>query len=371
MKFTCEQQTLAKALNTVSKAVTSRTTIPILKGIMLEAKENGKLVLSASDLYISVEKVIEANVSEPGSIVVTAELFSDIIRKLPNGEIIITEKENFSLNIKTYSTDFTIVGFSTDEFPKITEIKEDQQKICFDKKTFYNMVNKTAFAASIDESKGVITGVLIEVEKDFLNMIALDGFRMAISKEKMKCEESKKIIISAKIINEMNKIISESEKESGDMYMFVGSNKAIMIIEDTKAVLRLMEGEFIKYEDILPKEYEISVILERKRFLEGIERASLMAMKGKNNLIVLSVKNDLMTIKSKSEEGDVKEEIIIEKTGEDIEIGFNSKYLIDALKAADGEKIIMNFNSSTSPCLITPAEGTRYEYLVLPVRINN
>ncbi|MCB6993922.1 DNA polymerase III subunit beta [bacterium 210820-DFI.6.37] len=370
MKFTCSQQTLSKALNTVSKAVTSRTTIPILKGILLKASADGTLTLSASDLDLSIEKKIDVNVEEEGSVVVLSKLFSDIIRKLPNEDILIEEKENNTVLIKTISSEFTIVGLAADEFPNISELEEESETLSFDKEIFKDMIRKTSFAASIDESKGIIVGVLVEIEPDSVNMAALDGFRMAVAREPMKNARSINIVIAAKILNEVNKIVSETEDE-GDIKILVSDKKAVILVENTKIIIRLLEGEFIKYKDIIPASSQTKVQIGRAVLLESIERASLLAKEGKNNLIKLTMKNNLLTITSKSEEGNVKEEIIMEKTGEDLEIGFNSKYVIDVLKAVDDEQVVMEFNTSTTPCLVKPMEGSRFEYLILPVRITS
>ena len=368
MKFSCNQQTLTKALNTVSKAVTSRTTIPILKGILLEVNDDNTLKLSASDLDLSIEKRIKVSSEETGSVVVSAKLFSDIIRKLPNEEIQIEEQENNSIVIKCLASEFTIVGQPADEFPNIGEINEEK-KIVLEKELLKEMIKKTSFAASIDESKGIIVGVLIEMEEASLNMVALDGFRMAITREVMKNEENKKIIIAARILNEINKIISENE-ESKDIYFILDEKKAVFLLDGTKIVLRLLEGDFIKYNDILPKEYKTKVKVSRSELLNSIERASLLAKEGKNNLIKLSIFRDKIIITSRSEEGNVKEEVFIEKEGADLDIGFNSKYILDVLKVVSDDSISLEFNTSVSPCLIKPVEGKEYEYLVLPVRIS-
>jgi DNA polymerase-3 subunit beta len=368
MKFSCSQQTLSKALNTVSKAVTSRTTIPILKGILLEAYNDNTLVLSASDLDLSIEKKIGVSVEEAGSVVVSARLFSDIVRKLPNEEILIEEQENNTVVIKCLASEFTIVGQPADEFPNIGEINLEE-KLSLDKDILKEMIKKTSFAASIDESKGIIVGVLIEMEEESLNMVALDGFRMAITREAMKNKEKKKIIIAARILNEINKIISENE-DSKEVFLVLDEKKAVFLLDETKIVLRLLEGDFIKYNDILPKEYKSRVKVNRTELLDSIERASLLAKEGKNNLIKLSVFRDKIIITSRSEEGNVKEEVFIEKEGGDLDIGFNSKYIMDVLKAVDDESLVLEFNTSVSPCLIKPVEGREYEYLVLPVRIS-
>lgn len=368
MKFTCDQTNLVKALNTVSKAVTARTTIPILKGILLNL-EGDTLTLTASDLEISIEKTIQVKGIENGSLVVSAKLFSDIIRKLPNEDILIEGNENEKTVIKTSSSEFTIVSIQADEFPRIGAVEEEQERFVFDKDILREMIRKTTFCASFDESKGIIVGVLIERDGENLTMVALDGFRMAVVKENIGQGKESKIIISAKLLSEISKIITDEEPE-GEIIMVLDKKKALLTIDTTKVVLRLLEGDFIKYKDILPKDKSLRILISKSLLQDSIERASLLAKEGKNNLVKFSVIDNLLTITSKSEEGAVKEEIIVEKYGEDIEIGFNSKYVLDVLKAVDDEIILMEFNSPTSPCMIKQPEDTMYEYLVLPVRIN-
>lgn len=369
MKFSCSQNTLVKALNTVSKAVTSRTTLPILKGIMLSVDENGYLTMSASDLDISIEEKIEVSDFIAGEIVVQAKLFSDIIRKLPSG-IVIIEENSGNLDIRCGSSEFNIVGSSADEFPRIN-IEEGNEKIVFDKEILKDMIRKTSFAASIDEARGVITGILIELKEKNINMVSLDGFRMAVTRESMINGKEDNIIIPARILNEIAKIITETESEKSDIDFYMADRRAIFMIDNIKVVARLLEGEFVNYEDILPKESAIKIICNKNDLLESIERASLLAKVGKNNLIKLDIKENILEITSRSEEGNVKEEVIISNDGKNLIIGFNSKYLIDALKNIDEENISMYFNTPISPCLIKPIEGAGFEYLVLPVRITN
>ena len=368
MKFTCNQQTLAKALNTVSKAVSNRTTIPILKGIMIKASEEGKLILTASDLEISIKKEIEANVEEAGSFVVMAKLFGDIVRKLPNEEILISDDDTGTVLIKTSYSEFNVVSFPIDEFPEIGNKEEGSESITLDRNIFREMIRKTAFAASIDESKGVLTGILTEIEEENIKMVSLDGFRLALVKENMKSAAPNKFIIAAKVMNEISKIISEEDDDS-DITIFLGEKREVINIGSNEIIIRRMEGEFIRYNDILPADNTTNVTVSKEMLLESIERASLLSREGKNNLIKISIKNDLMTITSRSEEGNVKEEIIVEKTGNDIEIGFNSKFVLDVLKVIDDDQITLNFKTGVSPCVVKPVEGDHYEYLILPVRI--
>ena len=201
-------------------------------------------------------------------------------------------------------------------------------------------------------------------------MIAIDGFRMAIAREQMKNKKKQNIIIPAKILNEISRIITESEIENDDVTMLLSPKKAVFIMDNTKVVIRLLEGEFMNYKRIIPADSATRVVLNKHDFLDSVERASLLAKVGKNNLIKLDIKDNNIEITSKSEEGNVKEEVIVTKEGNDLTIGFNSKYLIDVLKVVDDENVTMLFNTNVSPCLIKPLSGDYFEYLVLPVRIS-
>lgn len=369
MKFKCSQQNLSKALNTVSKAVSSKSTIPVLSGILIEAESEGYIKLSASDMDFSIQKKIEADVIEAGSIVLSAKIFLEMIRRLPSGDVTITETGNDIVEIKSTNSEFTLVGFSADEFPSIKDDEVTNTSLSFEKEKFKDMIKKTSFAASVDESKGILLGVLIEIKNNMINMVSLDGFRMAVAREEYKSNEERSIVIPARILNEINKIISEAD-EADQLNMYLSSRKTVITLGTSVITARLLEGEFIKYEGILTKDNEIKIIAGRNEMIESIERASLLTKTGKNNLIRVSVKNNLMTISSRSEEGNIKEQIIVEKTGNDIEIGFNSKYMLDALKAIDDEEILFTLKTGTTPALICPIEGNSYDYLVLPVRLS-
>lgn len=370
MRFSCTQSTLSKALNIVSKAVTSRTTIPILKGILIKVDEDGFLTMSASDLDLSIENKFEVENFEPGEIVVQAKLFGDIIRKLPN-DVINIDVNNENVIINCSNSEFNIIGSKSDEFPKININEEEVDKIVFDKELLKEMIKKTSFAASIDESRGVITGVLFEIKENSFNMVALDGFRMAIARESIINNKEENIIVPAKILNEIAKIISEADTEKDTVEFYLADKRLVFIIDNIKVVLRLLDGDFIVYENILPKDNEIRIIVNKNDLLESIERASLLAKVGKNNLVKLDIKENMIEITSKSEEGNVKEEVIISKEGKDLIIGFNSKYLIDSIKVIEDDEFTMYFNTPISPCLIKPITGNKYEHLILPVRITN
>lgn len=369
MKFKCQQQSLAKAINIVSKAVALRTTIPVLKGILIKAQKDS-ITLYASNLDIAISNKIEAEVEEEGFAVVTAKLFGNIIRKMPSGEIDIqTDKDSENnIFITCGTSNFRIVGMPADDFP-IMNVEKNEDFITFEKETLGKMIENTAFAASIDEARGIITGVLIEMKTDEMSMVAIDGYRMAITRKDHASPDPRKIIISVKTLREVSRILSDMDNESNEVKLYLSDKKAIFEIGNVEADLKIMSGDFINYKDILPKENKIKIKVERSLLLDSIERASLLSKAGKNNLICMDIKGDIVTISSNSEEGNVREELIVEKEGDDIEIGFNAQYIIDVLKSIDDKEIRMLLNEPIKPCLIEPLEGREYEYLILPVRI--
>ena len=370
MKIICQQQELSKALNIVSKAVTSRSTLPVLKGILLQAYPDGRLTLSASDLDISIQNTIPVQVEEPGSIIVIARMFMDIIRKLPGIDIMIETDDAENVMISSMSSKFNIIGMPADEFPVISEIGSDTTSIDIDTATLREMITKTSFAASVDESRGIITGVLLEIGDDRINMAAIDGFRMAITRRTMPAPVNHNFVISAKIINEIAKIIGELSDADSQGTLYLNDKKAVFLFGNIRAELKLLEGNFISYRDILPKENTIEMIADRQMLMDSIERASLFAKAGKNNLVKFDIRDRILTVSSDSEEGKATEDLIVQKNGSDLTIGFNAHFLQDILKCIDDDQIRMMFRSSVDPCMIEPLEGDQYEYLVLPVRIN-
>ncbi len=368
MKFTCSQLTLVRAIGTISRAVSTRTTIPVLKGILLEVK-NGNLIMTASDLDISIQTVEEIQGGEDGSAVVNARLFGDIIRKLPNSLVSVETVSASQMSIKCLGSNFDIVALSADEFPLVSGIDE-KIKLNIKKNDFADLIAKTAFAASIDEKKGILVGNLIKFSKDSIEMVALDGFRMAIAKKPAEgVEKEFSIIVPAKILVEIAKILNETD--CGEYALLKVDEKKIEVVcGNNKVIARQLNGEYIKYEDIIPKTYKTRCFVSRPDLMSSIERASLLAREGKNNLIKLNVEKDKIEISSRSEEGNLKEDIESETEGDGLVIGFNAKYVIDALKAVGDEEIVLEMTSNISSCLIKPSEGDEYTYLVLPVRIS-
>lgn len=366
MKFTCTQAALSKALNIVSKAVSVRTTIPILKGILLHVQD-GHLTLTASDLDLSIETIMDVGDVEEGSAVVSARLFEDIIRRLPSALVSIETGDQNSLSISCLSSDFSIVALPAEEFPSIGSIKEEK-RVTVQRDALKNLIKKTTFSASIDEKKGILTGCLLELKQNEIVAVALDGFRMAVAAEQTEEADKGSIVVPARILNEVVKLLGESVQEE-EIVLLLDDKKMEIRTKDTRVISRLMEGDFIKYEDIIPKTFKTRCVIDRKEILSAIERASLLAREGKNNLIKMTIANGQIEMTSRSEEGNVKEVVFCEIEGEELVIGFNTKYIADALKTVENEEIVLEMSTNTSPCLIKPIEGNSFLYLILPVRI--
>ena len=330
-------------------------------------------MIEISNLYKSFGQVdVLKNINfsiEEGSIVVPAKIFEDIIRKLPGEEVTVSIDDK-QVKIESLNSEFTIAGMPSDEFPTIKDSEGEGNKLLLDSKLFMNMVRKTSFAASSDTSKPILTGVYIQLKKDSMTMVAIDGFRIAISEEPAVNETETSVIISAKILNEIAKIIAENDIE-GNIEVIADQKSAIFLIEDIKIVVKIFEGQFIDYERIVPDFNRINLVIDRKELMESIERASLVSRTGKHNLIKLSAKGNVITVSSMSEEGVAKEDIVVAKTGEDIDIGFNAKYLLDVLKTLEDDSIIMKLNDNISFGLIETEDEKSYKYVICPVRIAN
>lgn len=368
MKITCEQKDLTRALNTVSKAVPVKTTMEIMRCIKLEIEPDNKLYVTATNTDMRIIQEVPVTVYEPGCSVVAARLFSESIRKLNQGEILLEDYGEGFLTVKTDSSELRVRTFDEEEFPQMNNLGEYESKVELDGNSFAEMIAKTSFAASLEEARGVLTGVLIEMKNESLNMVALDGYRLAVVSEKMMNGEEKNVIVDAKLLSNIGKIIQE--EEDTDKIIMCLENKYLSIDSGrTNITVVELEGEYMDYKKLLEHDAATTVIIDRKKLIESIERASLLAREEKNNLIKVVISDDVMNILSSSEEGAVFEEIIIEKDGEDLTIGFNAKYMTDILKVIDDDSIKMEMNSEIKPCLISQVSGDRYQYLVLPVRV--
>jgi DNA polymerase-3 subunit beta len=368
LKLKCEHSILSKALNIAARAVPSRTTINVMNGILLSAKNN-ILKISSSDINISIETSIEADVEIEGDYLVQAKLFIEIVKKLPDGELSLSEKENGILELKCGRSNFSVTGIneSPDDFPLIIE-NEKSEKIEIEKNILCSMISKTSFAVSKEINRGILIGVLLEIKETGMNMVALDGFRMAVARSEFSNNKEKKIIIEGKTISEIGKILVSGVNEE-NIVIDIDDNKAIFKIENTRISARIMSGDYVDYEKMIPENFEINITVNKQEMLESVERSSVLLSEGKNNFIKVIIEEDKMTVEAKSEVGSNSESIEIINEGSDLVIGFNASFVIEVLKTIEDEEIKLGLTNAVSPCLVRPVEGNSFEYLILPIRM--
>ena len=365
MKIKVSQKELNKCINIVQKAITSKTTLPILNGILLETEEN-TLKLTGTDLEIGIESKINCEVIKEGSIVIASKLFGDIIRKLPSLDVEIETDENNNVHITCGNSKFNIIGQPSVEYPQLPVV-DDDISLSIPKDLLKNMIKQTIFAAAQDEIKPILTGALLEVNNKRAALVALDGYRLAVKEISISSDNNIKVVIPSKTLNEVSRILDDDDSDVNIMFT---SSHVLFDFGGTVIISRLLEGEFINYRDIIRNEYKSRVKVNTRTVQESIERASLLAREGKNNLVKFIISDEMMVISSNSEIGNVHEELPIELEGNDIKIAFNSKYMLDALRVIDSEEIIMDFESNVKPCIMKPYGDNSYTYLVLPVRLN-
>ena len=364
MKIKIEQRDLSKHINIAQKGISSRTTLQILDGILIEAKNN-RLKLTGTDLEISIETYLECEIEVEGSMVVSSRIFGDIVKKLPSAPIYINVDENNKIIIKCENSEFNIIGSPHSEYPDLPIILENDS-FELPKDLFKSAIRQTVFATTQDETRPSLTGVLFEVDNRSISFVALDGYRLALRKLPLESNVDVKIIIPGRALNELNKILDDSEE---NIKITSAPGHVIFNMGDTIVYSRLLEGQFFNYREIIRKDHKTSVVVNKKSFQDSLERASLLAKEEKANLIKLSVNDEEILITSNSEIGSVNEVIKAKSNGENLNIAFNSRYILEGIKIIDAEEIEINFMGSLNPCIIKPVDDENYTYLVLPVRL--
>ena len=364
MKIVCEKEKLLKGINSVINGVASKTTMPVLEGIYIKATKEG-LTLIGSDIDVSIETKVEADVIQEGSIVIDSRIFSEIIRKLPNSEVKIEISENDLIQITCEKSVFNLVFMNSSDYPSLPSINEDIS-VEVPQNLLKNMIKGTSFAIAQDETRPILQGILFEVKNRELNLVALDGYRLAVRNELLDVDNNIEVVIPGKTLNEVSKIL----EDNNDIVKITFTNNHILFnINNTKIISRLLDGKFVNYVSLLPQEYKLLVNVKKQELQQGIERASLMAKDGNSNLIRLDVQEDILVITSNSQLGKVREEVNINLQGEGVQIAFNSRYLLDVLKNMEDDDVVIEMTSSVSPCVIKGRNSNSSKYLVLPVRL--
>ena len=371
MKIIFEKDKMIKALNSVTKAVATKTTMPILEGILIQTN-NDDIKLTCYDKELGIEYIIkENNVVEQGSIVVNAIMFSEIIRKLHDTNITISINDNNLLVIECEGSVYKLATMNPDDFPQLPEINVENS-IELEQNTIKDMIRKTIFAISTEENRPVFTGCLFEVKNNKLNVVAVDGFRLAWKSKVLNTKTNDfEAVIPGRTLQEINKILADSFDL---IKLGISKNQALFEIENCKIVTRLLDGEFLKYSEVIPKKWETRVRVNKNLISNCFERISLISSssmeKEKRYPVKLNVEVGKIKISCTNQTGDAKEEIFTTTEGQDLEAGFNPKFFLDVFRNIDDEEVYINFGTSISPSVIKSIEDDGdYQYMILPVRL--
>jgi len=364
MKIICSKEDLLEGINVVQKAVSTKTTLPILEGILLEADD--KLKMTGNDLEIGIECYVNADIQRKGSIVLNSKMFGDIVRRLPESEVLMEVKENNKVVIECENSLFEIKGISPEGFPQLPSI-ERENGIKISQKILKDMIKQTIFAVSVDENRPVLTGSLFEYKDGNLAIVSIDGYRLAMRKINPDNEvQDRNLIIPGKTLNEIARIIQPIDDE---LSIYTAGNQILFDMGNCILVSRLIEGEYLNYTGIIPKEYETKVTVNVKDLLACFERVSLVITNDERRYPVqLNISDEMIVITSNTEIGNAREEIRIEMEGKKQAISFNPRYFIEALRVIDNETVSICFTSNVGPCIIKPLQGDSFIYLILPIR---
>ena len=367
MQLICNQKDLDHAISIVQKAISAKTTHPILTGILLEAKD-GSLKLTGNDLNIGIEKSIKADVIEEGVTVVSSRIFGEFIKKLPSESINLSMKDN-KLTVECFKSHIDLITYDPIEYPELPQIQASN-KFEISKPLFKSMIRQTIFATSQDEGRPILMGSYLEIKDQVISLVGIDGFRVAIRTAPIQTPIECKMVIPAKTLNEVSKLMSLNDNQDF-IEIFISPQYVLFQVDDIRIISRLLEGEYVKYSQMIPTDFKTKLEINNDNLLQGIERVSLVAREGKNNAIKLSIQDKVLELSSIVEIGAANEEIPLNLEGKKLDIGFKPKYLVDVLKVIDQEIICMEFVSNISPCIIKPKNNPHFTYLILPVRIPN
>ena len=363
MKIVCTKSNLLSGVQIVSKAVPSKTTMSILECILLDTR-NGEIKLTANDMELGIETIIEGEIIEKGMIALDAKIFLEIVRKLPDNNITIETNDSYKTTITCEKAKFNIIGKSGEDFSFLPEI-ERNDSVILSQFTLKEIIRQTIFSIADNDNNKLMTGELFEINNDTLKVVSLDGHRISIRKILLKNSyENKKVVVPGKTLNEISKILSGDMDKDISIYF---TDKHILFEFDTTIVVsRLIEGEYFKIDQMLSSDYETKVKINKKELLDCIDRATLLVKEGDKKPVIINISDGSMELKMNSTVGSMDEEIDITKEGKDLMIGFNPKFLIDSLRVIEDEEVDLYMVNPKAPCFIRNTEES-YIYVILPV----
>ena len=364
MKFICSRQTLNEAVNNVQRAVSPKSTMPALEGILIKTMNNS-IFLCGYDLEIGITTSMNAEIINEGSVVLNARLFSDIIKKMPEDKITIETDEKLIVYLTSGKVDYKIIGISAEEYPELPTIT-GSDSININGEALQSMIRQTIYAVSDKDINPAHKGSLIEIENKCIRMISVDGYRLAIRKEDTDYDGEKSFIVPGKSLSEVEKLISEDDNP---VTMHIGSRHIMFEIKSYRIITRLIEGEFMNYKAAIPSIHSTELKVNTRKFINTIERMSLLLNERMKSPIRCKVEDGMIKTSCNTSIGQAYDEFDVEAQGEDIEIGFDNKYMLDALRFSETDEIKIQMNGPLSPIVLLPDEGDSFIFLVLPVRL--
>lgn len=367
MKLVFAKANLLKSVSTVMKAVPSKTTMPILECILIDASAN-QIKFTSNDMELGIETIVEGTIEERGIIALDAKIFSEIVRRLPDNYVTIETNDNLLTTITCEKAKFNIPGKSGEDFSYLPII-ERNDCITISQFTLKEVIRQTIFSIAANENNKLMTGELFEIKNNTLKVVSLDGHRIAIRKiELNETYEDKKVVVPGKTLSEISKILSGETNDK--VNIFFTENHIMFEFDQTTVVSRLIDGEYFRIDQMLSSDYETKVQINKREFLSCIDRSTLLVKEGDKKPIIINIEDNSMQLRIDSSMGSMKEDIDISKEGKDIMIGFNPKFLIDALRVIDDETISIYLVNPKAPCFIKNDEES-YIYLILPVNFNS
>lgn len=366
MKIICSKSSLLKSVNICSKAVSSKTTLPILECFLIQAGKD-EIKMTANDMELGIETIIEGEIEEVGTIAIDAKLFSEIIRRLPDNDVTIITNENCQVLITCEKAKFNLMGKTGDDFSALPHI-EKEKYISLSQFALKEIIKQTIFSISDNDNNLIMTGELFEINDHIFKVVSLDGHRISIRKIELKeSYEPTKLIVPGKTLNDLTKILSGETEE--DVKIYFTRNHLLFEFGNTKVVSRIIEGEYFKIDQMLSNDYQTKIHINKRELLSCIERSTLLVKEGDKRPIIMNITEDNMELKIQSTIGSMNEDIMIHKEGKDIQIAFNPKFLIDAIRVIDDEEIDIYMMNAKAPCIIKD-QNESYIYLILPVNFN-
>ena len=366
MKFSCEKYLLQSACTVASRATASKSTIPALEGLLLEADLG--LTVTGYDLRKGIYTKVEADIAEKGSVVVGARFLGEMLRRLPDGLVNITTDENLNVTVKCGRSEFNFIGINPADFPEMPHV-EGVNNITVPQSILRSMINQTIFAVATNDARPIYTGTLFEIRDDVLTLVSVDGYRLAKRSEKIEKGhmEDCSFVVPGSALSDIERICADEE---GEVSVAVGSKHILFTIGDTVVISRRLEGEFLNYRKSIPEAFRFVVKVEKSEFMSAIDRVALIISEKNSSPVRLTFTDDAIHCLCTTPIGKAEDICSCEGSGDGLEIGFNDRYLMDALKAAAGDKLDLCLNSASSPCIVRAADGSdKFTYMILPVRL--